>query len=128
ETNANEDPLEPAGSNDGMVAVAEAPPKVHLAQEARREAAFYLARRRTLVIRHATTDRIVALLEIVSPANKHSRSAVEDFVNKVRSALHEGIHVMVIDLVPPGRHDPRGLHGLLWEEMGEPPYEPPADR
>src|SRR4051794_25165101 len=37
------------GTNDeGMVAVAEAPPRVHLAQEASLEAAFYLAKRRTL--------------------------------------------------------------------------------
>ena len=44
------------------------------------------------------------------------------------SALKNGIHVMVIDPFPPGRRDPQGLHGLLWEELGEPPYEPPADR
>ena len=114
-------------NGDGMVAVAIAPPRVHLAQEASLEAAFYLAKRRTLVIRHATGDRIVALVEIVSPANKHNRSAVEDFVNKVASALKEGIHVMVIDPFPPGRHDPQGLHGILWEQLGEPHYEPPAD-
>ena len=112
----------------GMVAVAEAPPRVHLAQEASLEAAFYLAKRRTLVIRHATGDRIVALVEIVSPANKHTRKAAEDFVDKVLAALHEGIHVMVIDPFPPSRHDPQGLHGLLWEELGEPRYEAPADR
>lgn len=128
ETNGDEEALEADRNGSGMVAVAEAPPRVHLSQEAKLEAAFYLAKRRTLVIRHASGDRIVALLEIVSPANKHSRSAVEDFVDKVRSALNEGIHVMVLDLFPPSRHDPRGLHGLLWEELGEPAYEPPADR
>ena len=35
---------------------------------------------------------------------------------------------MVIDPFPPTRHDPQGLHGLLWEELGEPRYEPPVDR
>ena len=119
---------ETQGNENGMVAVAESPPRVHLAQVARLEAAFYLAKRRTLVIRHASGDRIVALVEIVSPANKHNHAAIQDFVTKVLSALKEGIHVVVIDPFPPTRHDPQGLHGLLWEELGEPHYEPPADR
>jgi hypothetical protein len=127
ETNGHANPSRAEGDGTGLVAVADAPPRVHLAQEAKLDAAFYLAKRRTLVIRHATGDRIVALVEIVSPANKHNRSAVEDFVEKVLSALREGIHVLVIDPFPPGRHDPQGLHGILWEELGEPHYEPPAD-
>lgn len=128
ETNGDEILFPSESDGQGMVAVADAPPRVHLAQEARVEAAFYLAKRRTLVIRHATGDRIVALVEIVSSANKHNRGAVEDFVNKVASALKDGIHVLAIDLFPPGRHDPQGLHGILWEELGEPHYEPPADK
>src|SRR2546423_1292972 len=49
-----------ASSSDGengMIAVAEAPPRVRLAQEAASEAAFYLAKRRSLVIRHTSGDR-----------------------------------------------------------------------
>ncbi len=115
-------------SADGMVAVESAPPRVHLAQEARLETAFYLSRRRTLVIRHASGDRIVAMVEIVSPANKHKRSALEDFLAKVAAAIQKGIHVLVIDPFPPTRHDPQGLHGLLWEELGEAEFELPADR
>jgi hypothetical protein len=127
ETNGHASPSRSEGGGTGLVAVADAPPRVHLAQEAKLDAAFYLAKRRTLAIRHATGDRIVALVEIVSPANKHNRSAVEDFVDKVLAALRDGIHVLVIDRFPPGRHDPQGLHGILWEELGEPHYEPPAD-
>lgn len=129
ETNGDGKQPETGGrEGNGLVAVADTPPRVHMAQEARREAAFYLAKRRTLVIRHASGDRIVALVEIVSPANKHNRSAVEDFVDKVLSAIKTGIHVMVIDPFPPSKHDPHGLHGLIWEELGEPPFELPADR
>jgi Protein of unknown function (DUF4058) len=128
EPNGDEATESSESDSDGMVAVAEAPPHVLLAQEARLEAAFYLAKRRTLVIRHATGDRIVALVEIVSPANKHNRGAVQDFVDKVLAALRDGIHVLVIDPFPPSRHDPQGIHGLLWEELGEPHYEPPTDK
>ena len=43
---------------------------------------------RTLVIRHVSGDRIIALLELVSPGNKASRSALESFVDKAIEALH----------------------------------------
>ncbi len=128
ESNGYDFSADPGRDGNGMVAVAEAPPRVELAQEARLEAAFYLAKRRTLVIRHASDDRIVALIEIVSPANKHTRGAVADFVNKVLSAIKEGIHVLVIDPFPPGKHDPQGLHAAVREELGEPTFELPADR
>jgi hypothetical protein len=126
ETNGRETRSESGGNR--LVAVAEAPPKVYQTHEASLEAAFYLAKQRTLVIRHATGDRIVALVEIVSPANKHNQSAVEDFVKKVMAALRDGIHVLVIDPIPPGRNAPEGMHGILWDKLGQPHYEPPADR
>jgi hypothetical protein len=115
-------------SDDGMVAVAEAPPSVQLAQEADEEAVFYLAKRRSLVIRHVSGDHVVAMVEIVSPANKHTLTAVADFVDKVMAALDEGIHVLVIDPFPPGRYDPQGMHAAVWKELGEPVVELPADR
>jgi hypothetical protein len=127
ETKGHSDPNLPR-SDGGLVAVAEAPPRVHLAQEANLEAEFYVAKRRTLVIRHATGDRIVAMVEIVSSANKHTRSAVDDFLDKVLAALRTGIHVLVIDPIPPGKNDPHGFHALVWEELGESAFELPTDR
>jgi hypothetical protein len=99
----------------GMIAVAEQPPKVSWTLEASPDAAFYMARRRTLVIYHATGDRIVALIEILSPANKHSQRTINDFLDKVIAALRTGYHVLVLDLFPPGRYDPGSMHGLIWE-------------
>jgi hypothetical protein len=93
-----------------MIAVAEQPPKVSLALEASADAAFYIARRRTLVIYHATGDRIVALIEILAPGNKHSQHTIDDFLYKVMAALRAGYHVLVIDLLPPGRCDPGRTH------------------
>ena len=81
-------------TNGGMIAVAEAPPRTRITQEAE-DVAFYLARQRSVVIRHASGDRVVALIEIVSPANKHSHRTLDDFVDKVIAALKDGIHVMV---------------------------------
>jgi hypothetical protein len=62
-----------ASESGGGVAISAAPPRVRLTAEATMD--DYVLKRRTLVIRHASGDRIVALLEIVSPGNKGSRHA-----------------------------------------------------
>ena len=51
----------------GGTAVAEAPPRVRRRQTLENSA---LARRRTLAIRHVSGHRLVAIIEILSPANK----------------------------------------------------------
>lgn len=118
-----------AADDDGGIAVALHPPQVSLIDEADAEAEFYRARQRTLVIRHVSGDRIVALAEIVSPGNKHNADAVHALVEKSVAAIREGYHLLLIDLFPPGRHDPRGIHGAIWEAAyGRSLYEVPPDR
>jgi hypothetical protein len=101
---------------------------MRLSVEALSEAGFYRQRRRTLVIRHATGDRVVALLEIVSPANKHSADDVDQFCDKVLSALERGIHVLVVDPFPGRRHDEHGMHGVIWQRLSGDVYIPPTDK
>ncbi len=109
----------------GGVAVAEAAPKVRhrftISAAAR-------SRRRTLTVRHVTGHRIVALLEIVSPANKDRLSHVAELAGKVEDALHHGVHVLLVDLFPPGPHDPQGMHAAVWQQLDEDakPYDLPA--
>ena len=119
---------ETASDDTSMIAVAEQPPKVTLALEAATDAAFYIAKRRTLVIYHTTGDRIVALIEILSPGNKHSQHTIGDFLDKVMAALRAGYHVIVIDLFPPGRCDPSGMHGVIWEYITNEPWPALPDR
>src|SRR5580704_12097836 len=73
-------------------AVAEAPPRVRFHETA---ANGYAARRRTLAIRHVSGHRLVALLEILSPANKDRRETVDEFAAKAVDALDLGVHVLV---------------------------------
>jgi hypothetical protein len=88
----------------------------------------YVLKRRTLVIRHSSDDRIIALLEIVSPGNKSARHALLSFVQKAVEALYRGYHLLVIDLFPPGPRDPQGIHGAIWGEISDAPFElPPAE-
>lgn len=99
------------GGGDG-VAVAEHPPKVRYTLDA--EAAIYAAKADRIALYHTSGDRVVAFLEIVSPGNKRSPFAVRQLLDKLASALEQGRHLLVIDLHPPGRHDPDGLHAAFW--------------
>ncbi len=114
------------GSETGGTAVADAPPKM------RRKHSVELTakgKRRTLAIRHVSGHRLVALLEIMSPSNKDRAASVTDFVTKVATALEYGVHVLFVDLFPPGRHDPHGIHGEILQRLEEPEeaYDLPAD-
>ena len=85
--------------------------------------------RRTLTIRHIGTHRVVALLEIVSPANKDRIEHVEAFAIKTITALERGVHVLVVDLFPPGICDPNGIHGEIRQRLVplDDPFELPRD-
>jgi hypothetical protein len=85
-------------------------------------------RRRRVGIRHSSGDRLVAIIELVSPSNKASRTGIRAFVGKLVRAVDEGIHGLVIDPFPPTRLAPAGLHALIWEELAGDPIPLPADQ
>jgi hypothetical protein len=125
-------PDEPANARNsagdqggGALAVQVAPPRMRVTTEA--EMNDYVLKRRTLVIRHASGDHIVALLEIVSPGNKSARHALRSFVDKAVEALYRGYHLLIIDLFPPSRRDPNGIHGAIWSEFSDDSFVQPAD-
>lgn len=108
------------------LAVAEAPPRprFHIDTE---ETDAYCLLQRTLTIRHASNHELVAILEIDSPSNKDRPGRVEDFVRKIISAFDKKIHVLLLDLLPPGPHDPLGMHGAV-SQVFNIPYKPPPDQ
>jgi hypothetical protein len=114
---------EPAG---GVATVTKTRPKVDSRLTA---SASPKGKRRTITIRHVSGHRVVALIEIVSSANKDRKAHVTTFVNKMVAALQLGIHVLLIDPFPAGKHDPGGMHGAVWDRF-EPDEDnaPPEDR
>lgn len=105
-----------SGDSGGGVAlaVATAPPKTRLQTEIE----FTTRKQRQIAIRHTSGDRIVALLELVSPGNKSNRLSMTSFIEKAVSALQTGYHLLIVDLFPPTARDPRGIHGEIAEAMG----------
>src|SRR5207245_9048424 len=66
--------------------------------------------------------------EIVSPGNKGSRSEFRAFVEKSAELIRQGIHLLVIDLFPPGKRDPQGIAKAIWDEFVEEDLELPPDK
>lgn len=115
---------DPPSPPDGGLLLAEAPPKVRR----KLTGAGSLRRlRRTLAIRHVSGHRLVALVEIVSPANKDRAEHVQEFVAKAIAAVEQGIHLLLIDPFKPGTHDPNGMHAAVWEHFDDQPFQPPGD-
>lgn len=107
------------------LAVAVAPPRARIV--ARSEAAGYARKANRIVVRHPDGD-VVAVIEIVSPGNKSSRHAVREFARKAVAFLYHGIHLLIVDLFPPGPRDPQGIHKVIWDRIHDEPFELPPDK
>jgi hypothetical protein len=95
---------------------------------ARTDIENYINKQRTIVIRHRSGDRVVALLEILSFGNKSSTAMFDAVMHKALTALNHGIHLLLIDLYPPTARDPQGIHGALWSRLTNDNYEAPPDK
>lgn len=107
----DEDDVEDAGG----IAVKQTPPKVSMTATAERS--IYLSRKNRVVIRKVGQDDVIAYIEIVSPGHKHNLKKLEKFVDKAVAALEAGIHLLIIDVLPPTKRDPEGVHSEIWQEV-----------
>jgi hypothetical protein len=89
---------------------------------------FYRRKKSSLVVRHISGDRIVAMLEIVSPGNKSNRHAYQAFVDKACDLLEHRIHLLIVDPFPPAERDPHGVHGSIWEQVQGDAFDLPTDQ
>jgi hypothetical protein len=92
------------------------------------DAEFYRRKKSSVVIRHVSGDRIVAIVEIVSPGNKASKHAFQAFVDKACELLEHRIHLLLIDPFPPSRRDPNGIHAAIWDVVEDDPFQLPPDK
>ena len=99
------------------------PPKPRISAETPPD--YYRRKQAAVVVRHVNGDDVVAVVEIASRGNKSKRAAVAQFVEKACSLFTAGVHLLVADLHPPGRLDPGGLHGAIWDEWAGEAYEAP---
>jgi hypothetical protein len=100
-------------SNGGAVAVRGRPQARYVK---RSEKEYYADKASRVVIRHRL-GRVVAVIEIVSPGNKHDDISLEDFCDKIVEAIRGRVHVLVVDLFSPTRRDPFGIHKAIWDHF-----------
>lgn len=115
----------PASGNGGRGTLL-ARPKARIVAETDEET--YRRKQSLVAIRHVSEHRVVAVVEVVSPGNKSTRLAIEQFTRKTGEFLDQGVHLLVIDLIPPGRFDPNGIHGAIWEYIAGQEYSPPVGK
>jgi len=84
-------PVRPERPISGTATITESPPAVHARATIARDP--YARLQRTLVIRHTSDDRIVAMIEILSASDKSSRHALRSFLDKAVAALDGGVHL-----------------------------------
>jgi hypothetical protein len=113
-------------SPGGGIPLAASPPRVWFRD--RTEMDEYAAKANAIGIRNTSNHRVVAIVEIVSPGNKNSRHGLRAFVEKAVERLKGGIHLLIVDLFPPGPRDPQGMHKAIWDEYNESNFALPPDR
>ncbi len=86
------------------------------------------ARRADCIAVRRGEGRLVAVVEVVSPADKGSAARLGSLVESVAALVGRGVHVLLVDLFPPGLHDPRGVHNAIWDTIDPEELEIPADR
>ena len=114
-------PDRPAG-----LAVLEAPPRAEVVARGDNTAGY--AGRADRLSVYLPQGQLVAVIEIVSPGNKDSGNGLRGFVRKARQLLKRRVHLLVVDLHPPGVRDPHGLHPLIWEGRGGERFALPPGR
>src|SRR5687768_7449194 len=67
----------------------------------------YSAIANCVMVRREPAER-VSVIQIVSPGNKATHSEFAAFIRKSAEFLALGVHLLVIDLFPPGPRDPGG--------------------
>jgi hypothetical protein len=109
----------------GGLALAEAPIKVRHSSSA--EASRY-ARKANRVHVYHPDGGVVAVIEVVSPGNKDSKHAIRSFARKAAEFLYAGIHLLIVDLFPPSKRDPQGIHKLIWDRVKDDDFQLPSDK
>jgi hypothetical protein len=96
---------------------------------AQTDAEFYRRKKSSVVVRNVSDDSAVAIVEIVSAGNKATRNVFRQLLDKVCKLLERKIHLLIIDLLPPTKLDPRGIHAAIWQELvHQGDFRPPADK
>lgn len=102
------------------------PPRTKYVTRSSKE--IYAGKSNRIAVKH-NLGQTVAVIEIVSPGNEDSKRAFREFIEKSLEFIQTGIHLLVVDLFPPSKRDPHGIHRAIWDEFDDQdPFEFPPDK
>jgi hypothetical protein len=84
--------------------------------------------RRAITVREADTHHVVAAVLFVSPQDKRTTARLAAFAERAVGALAHGVHLLIVDLFPPSRRDPQGMHKVIWDRLHDEPFALPPDK
>ncbi len=87
-----------AGSQNAAVGLLDAPPQTQLHVRSPESDAYAAKANRVSV--YNSEDRVIAVLELVSPGNKDSTRAYKNFIGKLLEFIECSVHVLVVDPFP----------------------------
>jgi hypothetical protein len=103
-----------------------ASPKTRFTAESSHE--VYRRKKSTITVRHVSGDHIVAVVEIISPGNKTGKNAFNAWIDKSCVFVEHKIHLLIVDLFPPTKRDPNGIHAAIWDAIAEEPFALPPEQ
>ena len=92
-------------------------PRPKLRDVAQTEEDWYRRKKSHVAVRHVSDDRVVALIEILSAGNKSNKKAFDEFIAKTLQLLDADVHLLLIDVLPRTKRDPKGIHPVIWENI-----------
>jgi hypothetical protein len=85
------------------------------------------ARKADRVEIYHTDEVLVAVIEVVSPGNKATGDDLLSFSQRAIRFLRAGVHLLIVDLFPPGHRDSQGIHKVIWDRLRGGPCTLPVD-
>lgn len=82
---------------------------------------------RAITIRDDLHQPVAAAL-FTTRQDKETPYCLDGFVRLAVAALSRGIHLLIVDLFPPSKRDPQGIHKLIWERIRDDAFELPPDK
>jgi hypothetical protein len=70
----------------------------------------------------------VAAVVFVTRQDKETPYRRDGIVRLAVGALTRGIHLLIVDLFPPSKRDPQGIHKLIWDRIKDEPFELPPGK
>jgi hypothetical protein len=83
---------------------------------------------KVISVRRCDDHQVAAAIRILSGDSKHGRHRFASLMEWAVGAIRAGIHLLLVDPFPPGRHDPDGIHKAIRDEFQEEDVALPSNK